>query len=63
MLGPSGKPLLCGIYQQSFGVELRAGYDEDDVVRTQWALTIYEGRELAQQWRQASLAKGFSDVP
>jgi hypothetical protein len=62
MLGPSNKPIECGIYVQSFGFDLRAGYGGDDVIRTQWVQTVDEGRELAAEWRQASVDKGFTDI-
>lgn len=56
------KPIECGIYVQSFGFDLRAGYGGDDVIRTQWARAVDEGRELAAEWRQACVDKGFTEL-
>ena len=58
MKGPSGRVLECGIHRHVAGVEVRCGYGEDDLLRSQTAPEIGTARDIAEQWRQAVLAKG-----
>jgi hypothetical protein len=59
MKAPSGKVLECGIYRTATpGVEVRCGYGEDDLLRSQLAPEIGTARDIAEQWRQAVLGKG-----
>jgi hypothetical protein len=61
--GTSGRAISCGIYRtQGPGVEVRAGFSEDDLVRSQRTADIGSARELAEDWRQAALAKGFIEI-
>lgn len=62
--GPSGKVFECGIYRTAApGVEVRAGYGEDDLLRSQLARNVDGARTIAEEWRQAVLAKGgFTEV-
>jgi hypothetical protein len=54
MRSPSGR-----IYRDDApGLEVRAGYGEEDPLRSQRAVEIGSARELAEAWRQAVLAKG-----
>ena len=63
MKGPSGKVLECGIYRHvAQGVEVRCGYEPDDLIRSQFAPEIGTARDVAEEWRQAVLAKGFEEV-
>ena len=63
MKGPSGRILDCGIYRIETGLEIRCGYGPDDLLRSQHAAEIGTARELAEQWRQAAIAKGgFSEA-
>ena len=57
MKGPSRRVLECGIYRTDAGLEVRAGYGED-LLQSQVAGEIDTGRELAEAWRQAVIAKG-----
>ena len=42
---------------------VRCGYGTDDLLRSQFAVEIDTARDIAQQWRQAVLAKdGFGPV-
>jgi hypothetical protein len=42
----------------------RAGFSDEDLLRSQRTAEIGSARELAQEWRQAVLAKGgFVDLP
>ena len=59
VVGPSGKPIACGIYRSDAGVEVRAGYSINDVVRSEFASEIGAAREIAEAWKLAALAKGF----
>jgi hypothetical protein len=59
MKGPSGKVFECGIYRTAApGVEIRCGYSEDDLLRSQLAPGISAARRIAEEWRQAVLPKG-----
>lgn len=58
MKGPSGKVLQCGVYRIATGLEVRCGYGEDDLLRSQLAPEIGTARDVAEQWRQAVIAKG-----
>jgi hypothetical protein len=37
LLGPSGKPITCGIYRTDAGIEVRCGYSDADLVRSHFA--------------------------
>lgn len=61
---PSGRVLACGIYATDKpGVEVRAGFSEDDIIRTEQCIEIGTARELAASWRQAAIDKGWSELP
>ena len=61
---PTGKRIHCGIYRVAGpGVELRCGFSEDDVLRTQRVSDVDSARQVAEQWRLAVVAKGFKDAP
>jgi hypothetical protein len=53
---------MCGIYADGGpGVELRVGYSDDDIVRTQRVSDPDVARHVAEQ-RLAALAKGFTEL-
>jgi hypothetical protein len=55
--------LACGIYRTGSCLEVRCGYGEHELLRSQFAAEIGTAREIAGQWRRAVMAKGgFSDV-
>jgi hypothetical protein len=57
--GPSSKVLECGIYSDAApGPEVRCGYGEDDLLRSQRTADIGTARDIAEEWRQAVIAKG-----
>jgi hypothetical protein len=63
VVGPSKKPITCGIYVDGGpGVELRAGYAPDDLVRSQRAANVFDARDLAEEWKRAARAKGFREL-
>jgi hypothetical protein len=63
MKGPARRILECGIYRTDAGLEVRVGYSAEDLLRSQLAVEIGSARELAEEWRQAVLAKGsFEEV-
>jgi hypothetical protein len=43
-----GRTLVCGIYQTVIGLEVRAGFNEDDLIRSQFARKITTAREIAE---------------
>jgi hypothetical protein len=61
---PSGGVVSCGIYRtEGPGLELRAGFSEDDLLRSQRTAEIGSARELAAEWKAAVVAKGgFVDL-
>ena len=65
MKTPSGRVVSCGIYRTDGpGLEVRAGLSEDDLLRSQRTAEIGSARELAEEWRQAVIAKGgFTELP
>lgn len=61
---PTGRIVACGLYgTDKPGVEVRAGFSEDDVIRTQQCPEIGAARELATSWRDAAIEKGWSEPP
>ena len=60
---PSGRIVSCGIYRTDApGLEVRVGFSDVDLLRSQRTAEI-SARELAEEWRQAALAKGgFADL-
>ena len=51
--------LECGIYRTDApGLEVRCGYGEDGLLRSQRSAEIGRAREVAEAWRPAVLAKG-----
>lgn len=59
MRGRAGRVVTCGIYRiDGPGLEVRAGFSDDDLLRSQRAAEIGSARELAEAWRQAVLLKG-----
>jgi hypothetical protein len=65
MRAPSGRVVSCGIYRtEGPGLELRAGYGDDDLRRSQRTAEIDSAREIAAEWRSAVIAKGgFMELP
>jgi hypothetical protein len=56
---PRGRILTCAIYRTDTpGVEVRAGFSEDDLIRSQRSAEIGSARDLAAEWKQAVIAKG-----
>jgi hypothetical protein len=62
---PKGRLLTCGIYRTDVpGLEVRAGFSDEDLIRSDRSAEICSAREIAAAWKQAVLAKGgFSEVP
>ena len=56
--------LECGVYQTDIGLEVRAGYSHEELLRSQLCGTIDVARDCAEAWRQTVIAKGgFEDLP
>jgi hypothetical protein len=63
-VGPSsGRVFSCGIYRTDAGLEVRVGYGPEDLLRSQFAIEIGAARDIAANWRQAVIAKGFDELP
>jgi hypothetical protein len=64
VIGPSGKPIVFGIYRNAAGLEVRCHYAEsvDALVRSERASEIRIARDIAAAWRQAALDKGFCEL-
>ena len=58
MTGPRGRVLACGVYRTDVGLEVRCGYGEYQLLRSQYAVEMGTARDIAERWRQAVLAKG-----
>ena len=58
-LQKSSRILSCGIYRDNApGFEVRCGYSEEHLLRSQRTAEIGSAREIAEAWRQAVIAKG-----
>jgi len=49
------------VFRTIAGLEVRCGYSDDDVIRSQYAIEIGTARALAADWRAAAVVKGFYD--
>lgn len=55
--------VACGIYSDAApGLDVRAGFTEDDLLRSERAPDLRTARELAEAWRLEVLAKGGVEV-
>ena len=59
MKSPRGRLLTCGVFRTIAGLEVRCGYSEDDLIRSQYAVEIGTARALAANWKAAAALKGF----
>ena len=60
MQAPSGKTLGCGLYRTAAGLEVRCGYSDEDLIRSQFAPDLGAADQLAEAWKTTALAKaGF----
>lgn len=64
MVGPSGKPIIGGIYRDAAGLEVRCHSTEsvDALIRPERAADIYIAHHIAVVWKQATLEKGFTEL-
>jgi hypothetical protein len=64
VVGPSGKPIVCGVYETAAGLEVRNHYDEsvDALIRSERAADINIARDIATSWRAAVIEKGFTEL-
>ena len=53
--------LTCGVFQTIAGLEVRCGYSDDDLIRSQFARELETAREIAAGWKTAAELKGFRD--
>ena len=62
LTSPRGRVLTCGVFRTIAGLEVRCGYSEGDLIRSQYAREPGAAREIAAGWKAAALEKGFSEV-
>jgi hypothetical protein len=64
VVGPSGKPIVCGVYETSAGLEVRCHLVEsiDALVRSERVGDIDIARDVSAAWKQAALDKGFTEL-
>lgn len=56
--------LVCGIYRTDVGLEVRAGYEPDDLLYSKYVPEIAAARELGAALRQTVIEKdGFDELP
>jgi hypothetical protein len=62
---PSARVITCSIVRDNApGLEVRCGFSDDDLLRSQRASEIGSARDVAEGWKRAILAKGsFTEVP
>jgi hypothetical protein len=61
-IDPSQRIFECGIYRTDLGLEVRVGYGPEDLLRSQFAIEISAARDIASDWNQAVIAKGFTEL-
>lgn len=52
--------LTCGVFRTEAGLEVRCGYGEDNLIRSQYGVEIGAGRALANDWKSAAKLKGWA---
>jgi hypothetical protein len=64
VIGPSAKPIVCGIYGTAAGVEVRCHWEQsiDALIRSELARDMDTAREIADEWKRAVIGKGFTEV-
>src|SRR5262245_24988862 len=51
-------PLVCGIYRtEAPGLEVRAGFSDEDVIRAQRVIEIGSVREASDTWKAVALVR------
>jgi hypothetical protein len=58
LLGPTGKPLTCVTVRDAFGLELRVGCNDLDLVRSERVASPAMAAILAAEWKSAILEEG-----
>jgi hypothetical protein len=62
MVAPSGRTVTCALYRTTWGLELRAGYNNGDRLLVQRVFGAHVAEVYAAAWRAAAEVKGFRDV-
>jgi hypothetical protein len=64
VVGPTGKPIVCGVYETEAGLEVRCHLVEsvDALVRSERVPDLDIARDVAAAWKQAAIDKGFTEV-
>ena len=59
-----GRTLTCAVYRtEESGMEVRASFNDDNVLRTERTATIATAHVIASEWREALLQTGdFSEL-
>ena len=63
LLGPSGTPIVCAIYEHPHGVEVRCQYSPEHLIRSELASHVDIAEDIAAAWKQAAIEKGFKGSP
>ena len=51
---PTGREVVCGIFQTDSGLEVRAGY-RDDLLQSRLCPDLHSAREVAEQFKRVLL--------
>ena len=54
MTSARGRVLTCGVFRTIAGLEVRCGYGEDVLIRSQFARELETAREIAAGWKTAA---------
>jgi|SoiMethySBSTD1v2_1073268.scaffolds.fasta_scaffold08850_1 hypothetical protein len=58
LVGPSRRPLTCGIYRTEFGLEIRVGYDTRRALYSRMVAELSAARVTAERLRDAVNSEG-----
>ena len=61
MKSPRGRVLTCGVFKTIAGLEVRCGYSEDDLIRSQYVGELGAARQIAADWKATAELKGLRE--
>jgi hypothetical protein len=64
VVGPSGKPIVCGIFRDTVGLQVFCHYAEsiEALIRSERVSHMDIARDVAAAWKRAAVDKGFEEM-